>query len=473
MDRSHQHAQAQHALSNQHARPHAGQYAPEMLDILSQTLSISTANESSFHSDQFPPLDAAQGQRVGSFTAHSPIDTASPGSAGCPPSPYAPPRVPVTAGPARGSITAASRGALDMFSRIAQNVNSTLRQSTYVPARSSMNGGAGRPSPGGADLSFMMAGAVGRTPMNGDRGRSTPNAANLSHVMADVAARKNAATTMRRTSPTRTGTAGRQSPKPTRVRVSAAAAGPKKPLAKRPAKRHTCLVCNKQFKRAHNLKIHGRMHTNELPFACPEAGCGKAFKWKSSIVSHAKWHAKLAAQTQAHPDGPATAAVTLRTPGRKPGVPRAAVPKSAAFSVGRAPRASVSMPMPMPTPTPSSMPLLPPMGRVAAPSPAGSAASASAPPPAFALAAPARPVDGVFHALAAGMSPPLRMAAAEGFSAPPVREVVDMPGLLRFSDCTADYFPDPEPSPPVHPLDEDAELDVHFDGFAFLKDGPV
>lgn len=57
--------------------------------------------------------------------------------------------------------------------------------------------------------------------------------------------------------------------------------------------RHECPTCHREFKRAHNLKIHQRVHTGEAPFRCPFITCAKAFKWKSSIMSHFKWHTKM------------------------------------------------------------------------------------------------------------------------------------------------------------------------------------
>lgn len=54
--------------------------------------------------------------------------------------------------------------------------------------------------------------------------------------------------------------------------------------------RHYCELCGKSFKRGHNLKIHGRMHSGVTPYSCPYPNCEKEFRWKSSIVSHKKWH---------------------------------------------------------------------------------------------------------------------------------------------------------------------------------------
>lgn len=69
----------------------------------------------------------------------------------------------------------------------------------------------------------------------------------------------------------------------TRRTASEDAAPPARP-------KHVCGECGKIFKRAHNLKIHGRLHSGATPYACPFAGCSKQFRWKSSIVSHMNWH---------------------------------------------------------------------------------------------------------------------------------------------------------------------------------------
>lgn len=54
--------------------------------------------------------------------------------------------------------------------------------------------------------------------------------------------------------------------------------------------KHQCQKCGKVFKRAHNLKIHGRLHSGIKPYGCPFSHCEKDFRWKSSIVSHLNWH---------------------------------------------------------------------------------------------------------------------------------------------------------------------------------------
>lgn len=54
--------------------------------------------------------------------------------------------------------------------------------------------------------------------------------------------------------------------------------------------KHLCQKCGKVFKRAHNLKIHGRLHSGIKPYGCPFSHCEKEFRWKSSIVSHLNWH---------------------------------------------------------------------------------------------------------------------------------------------------------------------------------------
>jgi Zinc finger, C2H2 type len=61
-------------------------------------------------------------------------------------------------------------------------------------------------------------------------------------------------------------------------------------LGKDDKPKHFCHDCGKTFKRAHNLKIHGRLHSGDKPYGCPFVHCDKEFRWKSSIVSHLNWH---------------------------------------------------------------------------------------------------------------------------------------------------------------------------------------
>lgn len=56
-----------------------------------------------------------------------------------------------------------------------------------------------------------------------------------------------------------------------------------------------CTTCGKHFRRAHNRKVHARVHTNETPYRCAFAGCDRQFRWKSSLVSHRRWHADVTA----------------------------------------------------------------------------------------------------------------------------------------------------------------------------------
>ncbi|GAB0496853.1 hypothetical protein MMPV_008174 [Pyropia vietnamensis] len=56
-----------------------------------------------------------------------------------------------------------------------------------------------------------------------------------------------------------------------------------------------CTTCGKHFRRAHNRKVHARVHTNETPYRCTFEGCDRRFRWKSSLVSHRRWHADVTA----------------------------------------------------------------------------------------------------------------------------------------------------------------------------------
>jgi hypothetical protein len=67
--------------------------------------------------------------------------------------------------------------------------------------------------------------------------------------------------------------------------------------------KHVCIECGKIFKRAHNLKIHGRLHSGAKPYRCPFEHCDKEFRWKSSIVSHLNWHRTKRGETLPGFDG--------------------------------------------------------------------------------------------------------------------------------------------------------------------------
>jgi uncharacterized Zn-finger protein len=53
-------------------------------------------------------------------------------------------------------------------------------------------------------------------------------------------------------------------------------------------KPHVCTYCGKCFKVKAKLKLHCRIHTNELKFSCDY--CGKRFLHKQAIVEHVKVH---------------------------------------------------------------------------------------------------------------------------------------------------------------------------------------
>ncbi len=56
-------------------------------------------------------------------------------------------------------------------------------------------------------------------------------------------------------------------------------------------------ACRKIFSKKYNQITHMRLHDGTRPFAC--SLCAKTFMWKSSLKSHARFHAKLAASAAA------------------------------------------------------------------------------------------------------------------------------------------------------------------------------
>lgn len=61
------------------------------------------------------------------------------------------------------------------------------------------------------------------------------------------------------------------------------------PPARGVAKRrpsHPCAQCGKDFTKRSNMLIHERLHTGERPYVCRYAGCGRSYKWLSSINFH-------------------------------------------------------------------------------------------------------------------------------------------------------------------------------------------
>jgi len=48
--------------------------------------------------------------------------------------------------------------------------------------------------------------------------------------------------------------------------------------------------CGKKLMRKHNLKVHMRIHNDDMPYSCLVAGCGRKFKWRSSFQNHLRYH---------------------------------------------------------------------------------------------------------------------------------------------------------------------------------------
>lgn len=70
----------------------------------------------------------------------------------------------------------------------------------------------------------------------------------------------------------------------------------------------SCNQCGKTFKHRSSLKEHGRVHMQELPYACPHPGCSFRYKWRSSLSNHRRYH------EDSKPAVPATGPKRGRTP---------------------------------------------------------------------------------------------------------------------------------------------------------------
>lgn len=58
-------------------------------------------------------------------------------------------------------------------------------------------------------------------------------------------------------------------------------------------------ICQKEFRRRYNLKVHMRKHTGETPYTCRYSGCGKKYLWRSSMAHHLKVHESASNSTDA------------------------------------------------------------------------------------------------------------------------------------------------------------------------------
>jgi len=56
--------------------------------------------------------------------------------------------------------------------------------------------------------------------------------------------------------------------------------------------------CNVVSRFRSYARTHARLHSSELPFVCPVDGCGRRFKWASSLGYHKRRHAALEKQAQ-------------------------------------------------------------------------------------------------------------------------------------------------------------------------------
>mmetsp|Transcript_2093 Transcript_2093/g.6247 ORF Transcript_2093/g.6247 Transcript_2093/m.6247 type:complete len:200 (+) Transcript_2093:215-814(+) len=48
--------------------------------------------------------------------------------------------------------------------------------------------------------------------------------------------------------------------------------------------------CGQECVNKYTLRAHLRLHTGEQPFECPEPGCTRRFRWRSSLRSHRMMH---------------------------------------------------------------------------------------------------------------------------------------------------------------------------------------
>ncbi|CAG9801595.1 unnamed protein product [Chironomus riparius] len=54
----------------------------------------------------------------------------------------------------------------------------------------------------------------------------------------------------------------------------------------KPKKINNCEICGKVFKGLNDLRKHIRIHSDERPYECPEAGCGKRFRQAGCLKNH-------------------------------------------------------------------------------------------------------------------------------------------------------------------------------------------